>query len=180
MNELRFARIISAVAHPFVLTPLTVALATGNLRWTAIIAGVTLLPIIAVLIWNVRRGVWSDFDVSRRDQRSGLYWLAIPLLLLAAFLIDAPPAFTRGMLAVGVILVIGLAGNRFLKTSLHMMFGAYSAVILLRLSPWSALVMLPVVLALAWSRWRLKRHTLPEITFGTLLGAAAGLYVILV
>lgn len=177
MNELRTARVISAVAHPFVLMPVTVALATGNLRWTAILAGVTLLPMTAVLIWNVRRGVWSDFDVSRQDQRSGLYWVAIPLLILTAYLIDAPPAFMRGMLAVTVILVIGLAGNRFLKTSMHMMFGAYCAVILVRVSPWTLAVTVSIVAALAWSRWRLDRHTPAEIASGVLLGLAAGLYV---
>jgi membrane-associated phospholipid phosphatase len=178
MNELRVARIISAAAHPFVLSPLTIALATGNLRWTAILAAVTLLPMTAVILWNVRRGVWSDFDVSRQDQRSGLYWVAIPLLLLTAYLIDAPPQFKRGMFAVAVILLIGLAGNRFLKTSMHMMFAAYSTVILARVYPWSLAVMLPICAALAWSRLRLQRHTPAEIAAGVLLGAAAGLYVI--
>ncbi len=178
MSDLRLARIVSAAAHPFVLVPVAVSLATGNLRWTAILTLITLLPMTAVIVWNVRRGVWSDFDVSRRDQRSGLYWVAIPLLILTTVFIDAPPALTRGMLAVAVVLVIGLAGNRFLKTSLHMMFAAYCAVILVRAYPWSPALTFPLVATLAWSRWRLGRHTPVEIAAGVVLGLAAGLYAI--
>lgn len=179
MNELRIARVVSAVAHPFVLAPLTIALSTGSLRWTATIAAATILPMLFVIVWNVRRGVWSDHDVSRRDQRSGLYWVAIPLLVLAAFLLDGPRSFQRGMLAVAASMVIGLVGNRFLKTSMHMMLGTYCAVILAQVYPWSAAISLPVLAALAWSRWRLERHTPAEIVAGVLLGAAAGLYTIL-
>jgi membrane-associated phospholipid phosphatase len=179
MNDLRIARIISAVAHPFVLIPLTIALSTRNLRWTATVAAVTILPMLLVIFWNVRRGVWSDMDVSRRDQRSSLYWVAIPLLVLAAVFLDVPRSSLRGMLAVAAILVAGLVGNRFLKTSVHMMLGTFCAVILTRVYPWSPVVSLPILAALAWSRWRLERHTPTEIAVGLGLGAAAGLYTIL-
>lgn len=178
MNHLRVARMISVAAHPFVLVPLTISLASGNIRWAAITAAVTILPVFAVMAWKVRRGVWSNYDVSRQDQRSGLYWIAIPVLLGAIFLLDAPPRFTRGMIAFAAALVIGLAGNRLLKTSMHMMFAAWCTVILARAYPMSLVAMLPVVAALAWSRRRLDRHTLAEIIAGVILGVAAGLYSI--
>jgi hypothetical protein len=179
MNELRVARVLSAAAHPFVLVPLTILLATRNLRWAGIIAAVIILPLTLVLRRNVRRGVWSDFDVSRRDQRSGLYWVGIPLIVIAAFLIDAPPSFRRGMFTVAALLLVALAGNRFLKTSLHMLLGAYCAVILARVYPWSAAAMVPLLIALAWSRWRLERHTPAEIATGLLLGLAAGVFTVM-
>jgi len=174
-----FARIVSIAAHPLVLSPLTIALTTRNWRWTAIVAATTILPIAVLIFWNVRRGVWSDFDVSRRDQRSGLYWVAIPLLILTALLAGGSPQFTRGMYAVAALLVIGLAGNRFLKTSMHMMFGAFCAVILARVYPWSPALSVPLLALLAWSRWRLERHTPVEIAVGLLLGIAAGVFTIL-
>ena len=182
MNALRLAHAVSIAAHPFVLTPLTVALATRNWRWTAIIAGTMILPLTLVIARNVRRGAWSDADVSRRDQRSGLYWAAIPLLAVAAIVLlmqGAPASFQRGLLAVAFLFAAGLVGNRFLKISMHMMFGAYCGVILVRVYPWSAAVMVPLVAALAWSRWRLERHTPTEIAVGIALGAAAGIYAIL-
>jgi membrane-associated phospholipid phosphatase len=171
----RLARLISIAAHPLVLSPLTVALASRNWRWTLIIAASTTIPIAAVLLWNVRRGVWSDFDVSRRDQRSGLYWIAIPIFAVTAFLV---PAFTRSMLALVCILLIALALSRFQKTSLHLLFGAFCAVILWRAYPWSAFVMAGVLVALAWARWYLKHHTPVEIATGTLLGLVVGIYTI--
>lgn len=171
----RLARLISIAAHPLVLSPLTVALGSRNWRWTLTVAASTILPISAVILWNVRRGVWSDFDVSRREQRSGLYWVAIPLFLAAAFLV---PAFTRPMLALVAVLIVGLALSRFLKTSLHMLFAAFCTVILWKVYPASAFAMAGVLAALAWSRWYLGHHTPAEIAVGTLLGTAAGIYTI--
>ena len=175
------ARVISVAAHPLVLSPITVALATRNLRWTAIIAATLFLPLVAVIARNVRRGAWSDFDVSRHDQRSGLYWAAIPLLVIAALVfwrIGASERFMRALLAVAFLFAAGLIGNRFLKISMHMMFGAFCAVILARVYPWSLVVMIPIVAALAWSRRYLERHTSVEIAVGLLLGAAAGLFAV--
>ena len=174
----RLARLISIAAHPFVLSPLTAALAIRNLRWTLILVASTVLPLAAVLLWKVRRGVWSDYDVSRREQRSGLYWIAIPMFAAAAFLAPLPPWFRRSMLSLVCALVIGLLLDRWLKTSLHLMMAAFCAVILWRVFPWSAVAMALVLAALAWSRWILKRHTVPEIITGTILGLAAGIYTI--
>ncbi|HEX6083456.1 MAG TPA: hypothetical protein VF266_02960 [Thermoanaerobaculia bacterium] len=175
LSTQRAARLISIAAHPLVLSPLTVALASRNWRWTLIIAASTIIPISAVILWNMRRGVWSDFDVSRRDQRSGLYWVAIPIFIATAFLV---PAFTRSMLALACALAIALALSRFQKTSLHLLFASFCAVILWKAYPWTLLVMALVLAALAWSRWFLKHHTPVEIATGTLLGIAAGIYTI--
>jgi hypothetical protein len=179
MNELRVARILSVALHPFVLAPLTVAIATRNWRWTAAVAATTILPLAVVLIRRTRRGAWTDFDVSHRDQRPGLYYVAIPLLALAAIVVwwlGATPAFLRSFLAIAFLFAAGLFGNRFLKISLHMMFGAFGLVIIARLYPWSLFLTLPLLVSLAWSRWRLERHTPAEIAVGLILGLAAGLF----
>lgn len=172
------ARLLSILLHPFVVSPLTVALVTRSARWTLLIAATTLLPITLVLLWNVRRGVWSDYDVSRRDQRSGLYWIAIPLFVAAAFLVPAPPWFQRAMLAFCAVLAVGLAADRWLKTSLHLMFAAFCSTILADLWPWSPAVTVPLATSLAWARWHLGHHTPAELAAGTLLGVGAGLYTV--
>ena len=172
------ARLLSIILHPFVLSPITVALATRDWRATAFVGAATILPILAVLLWNLRRGVWSDFDVSRRDQRSGLYWIAIPLFAAAGVFLPAPPWFARSMLALVCALVIALAAGPLLKTSLHMLFALFCTAVLAKACVWSPAVMLPLSLALAWSRWHLQRHTPWEIAAGSLLGLAAGLYTI--
>lgn len=176
------ARALSIAGHPFVLIPLTVAAATRNLFWTAVIAASTTVPLLIVVFRNVRRGVWSDFDVSRRDQRSGLYVAGIPLLLGTAILLyalGASPRLLRAVAAGGLMLLSGMLGNRYLKISMHMMVGAFCAVTIGRLYPWSAAGTFPFLAALAWSRRRLDRHTWPEIAAGSLIGIAAGLFAIL-
>ena len=178
MNDLRMARILSAVLHPFVVAPLTAALATRNWRWTGAIAATTILPLTVLLIRRTRRGAWTDFDVSHRDQRPGLYYAALPLLAVAAlavWLLGAPPWFLRSFLAIAFLFAAGLVGNRFLKISLHMMFGAFCLTALARLYPTSLFLTLPLLAALAWSRWRLERHTMIEIAVGIVLGAGAGI-----
>jgi len=179
MNDLRTARILSAVLHPFVVAPLTVALATRNWRWTGIIAATLILPLTVVLIRRTRRGEWTDFDVSHREQRPGLYYAAIPLLAISAVLVwslGGPPRLLRSFLAVAFLFLAGLVGNRFLKISLHMMFGAFCVLIITRVYPWSLFLTIPLLASLAWSRWRLERHTPAEIAVGLLLGIAAGAF----
>jgi hypothetical protein len=181
MNELRIARILSAVLHPFVVGPLTAALATGNWRLGAAIAATIILPLTIVLLRRTRRGTFSDFDVSKREQRPALYYAALPLVALAALVVwwmDAPAAFLRSFLAIAVIFLIGLLGNRFLKISLHMMIGTFCTVVIWRVSPASLAATLPLLTALAWSRWRLERHTLAEIAVGLALGAGAALWLV--
>ena len=172
------ARAISLGAHPFVLIPLSVGLATRSLFWTAIIAASTTIPLLAVILRNVRSGKWSDADVSRPDQRSGLYRAGFPLLALCAvilYLLGANPQLLRGVAAGTAMFAAGLLANRWLKISMHLMFAGYCGVAVTRLYPEALLPSLAVVLALAWSRWYLKRHTVTEIIVGLALGLTCAL-----
>ncbi|HVG23963.1 MAG TPA: hypothetical protein VND45_07400 [Thermoanaerobaculia bacterium] len=173
----RLARLISVVAHPLILSPLTVAAASRNWRWTLVVAAATIVPLSAVILWKMHRGVWSDFDVTRRDQRSGLYTVALPLFAAAALFLPEP-GLRGAMISLLVVLLIAFFASRWLQTSLHMLFAAFNAVILWRVYPWSPLVMLPLGAALAWARLRLRHHTPPELAAGTILGLAAGIYTI--
>jgi hypothetical protein len=170
------ARTLSVIGHPFVLIPLMVAVATRNWIPTAIVGAVTILPLLVITVRNVRRGVWSDHDVSSREQRGGLYRAALPLLAISALLLwlmDASPRMMRGFTAAAVMLAIGLLGNRFLKISLHMMMAAFCAVTIIRLHPNTVYAIVPFVAAIAWSRRKLERHTWTEIVVGVAIGAAA-------
>jgi hypothetical protein len=170
------ARAVSVAGHPLFLILLTVAAATRNWVWTAVLAAATVLPMVFIMVRNVRRGSWSDLDVSRRDQRSGLYRVAIPLVAataLALHLMGAGPAMMRGFAAAAAMLLAGVLGNRYLKISMHMMAAAFCAVTLGRIYPHSPILTVPCVLAVAWSRRKLERHTWMEIFVGTVIGAGA-------
>jgi len=172
------ARALSILGHPFLLGPLTIAALTRSLFWAAVLAASTTVPLLVIIARNVRRGAWSDFDVSRHEQRSGLYYAGLPLMALAAvllYLLDASPALLRGVAAATVMFLAGLLGNRFLKISMHMMVAAFCTVALARTYPWSPLATIPFLAALAWSRRHLDRHTWPEIATGIAIGTACAL-----
>jgi len=173
------ARAISVVGHPFILIPLTVAAASRSLLWGAVIAASTTVPLGAIILRNVRSGKWSDVDVSRHDQRSGLYRAGLPFILLAAvilYFLGASPGMLRGLAAAAVIFTVGLVGNRWLKISMHMMFAGFCAVAISRSFPAVATVVAAGVFlaALAWSRRYLDRHTWTEIAVGVVIGLACG------
>lgn len=176
LSSTTFARFLSIAGHPFILIPVMVAAATRNWIPTAVVAAATILPMFVLTLRNVRRGVWSDHDVSRREQRGGLYRAAFPLIALSALLLwmlDANPRMMRGFAAAAVMLAAGLLGNRFLKISLHMMTAAFAAVTIIRLYPNTVYAIVPFVAAIAWSRRKLDRHTWAEIVVGIGIGGAA-------
>lgn len=175
-STIPLARALSIAGHPFFLIPLMVAIATRNWVSTAIVGAVTILPLLAITLRNVRRGVWNDHDVSSREQRGGLYRTIFPLIAISALLLwlmDGNPRMMRGFAAAAVMLAIGLLGNRFLKISLHMMAAAFCAVTIIRIHPNTVYAIVPFVAAIGWSRRKLERHTWAEIVAGTVIGAAA-------
>jgi hypothetical protein len=163
------ARCLSLAGHPFFVIPLTVAFATRSWRSAAVIAATTTLPLTLIIARKVRRGTWSDADVSRRDQRFGLYFLMIPLLVLTGLVLHLTgtgPGLMRGVIAGAILLAAGLLAN--------MMFDAYCAVIIFSILPRAAPLLAIFVAAVAWSRHKLDRHTVPEILTGIVLGLATG------
>jgi hypothetical protein len=174
----RLALFLSVAGHPFVLVPLTLLAVTRHWVWPAVIAASSTLPMLGIIARRVRRGTWSDYDVSRHEQRSGLYHVAFPLLAVTAlvlYLMDAPAGMLRGVAAGAAMLAAGFLANRWLKVSAHMMFAAFCGVLVAHAIPAAALPALALVAAVAWSRRALDRHTWPEIVTGAIFGAIAGM-----
>jgi hypothetical protein len=180
-STILLARILSIAGHPFLLIPLMIAVATGNRVWTAVVAACTVLPMFAITVRNVRRGTWSDHDVSRREERTRLYRALFPLIALSAvvlYFLGAGPQMMRGFAAAAVMLALGILGNRWLKISMHMMTAAYSGVVIAWLHPAATWGIVPFVAAIAWSRHKLERHTWPEIAVGIIIGAASAFFAV--
>jgi hypothetical protein len=180
-STILLARILSIAGHPFILIPLMIAAATRNRVWTAVVAACTILPMLAITLRNVRRGTWSDHDVSRREERGGLYRVAFPLVALSAvvlYFLGAGPRMMRGFTVAAVMLALGILGNRWLKISMHMMTAAYCGFTIAWLYPATTWAILAFVAAIAWSRHKLERHTWAEIAVGLAIGTAAGFFAI--
>lgn len=181
-TTLLLARALSVAGNPLFLMPITIGAITSNWRWMLIIACTTTIPLLVITARKVRSGRWSNFDVSRHDQRLGLYAWGTPLFLLGAlvlYLSGASPRMMQGVAAGGLMFFAGIVGNRFLKISMHMMFSTFAIVLIVRTWPWSALVMLPFLTGVAWSRLVLERHTRAEVVVGTTIGLVAGVLAVL-
>jgi hypothetical protein len=178
------ARWISILGHPFVLIPLLVAAVT--VRWlpperVAVIVGIVLLvsvvPMLLLMSRRVRSGAWTNYDVSVREQRSGMYPVAMAIAgctTLILWAIGTPRTVLAGVVATLVLIVIASVVNLWLKISLHTAFAVFTAISLISLGWGVTVAGLVLALAIAWSRLELGRHTWPEVVGGALLGAVVG------
>lgn len=155
------------------------SLATGEVfvAWGWAVAYL-LLAIVAPFLYLVRlvqRGAVTDLDVQRREQRprpllaaiaaTGVGWLALQ--------IGGAPLPLRALAcgAWGELVLILVITLRW-KISIHCATAAGLAVLLwgtFNISPALAFV---GVATIAWSRWRLRRHTWAQTAAGTALGSA--------
>jgi membrane-associated phospholipid phosphatase len=176
----RLATAISAIGSPPVLTIAAVAYA-GSGAWPWIVAYVTigvLLP-LGYLVWLVRQGRVTDLDIQLREQRAG------PMLATAGC-----AALAWGLLWVGsaplslVVLAGGLCLEALLllaitlrwKISVHCAAAAAAAVVIGSGlgTPWTLIC----VALVAWSRVRLRRHTVAQTIAGSALGLGVAYVVV--
>jgi membrane-associated phospholipid phosphatase len=175
---------VSVIGHPFVLVPLTTLYAVSRESGLGTAAGsagavalAAVVPVLALVVIGVRRSAWSDHDVSDREQRSGFYralFVVLPAGSIALWFLQ--PTLRRGILTSWALILASMAANRFVKSSLHVGFAAFCATSL-PLPPAGSMLAALAVIAIAWSRLVLKRHTLLEVVLGAVLGAAAGLWL---
>jgi membrane-associated phospholipid phosphatase len=177
------ARTLSVIGHPALLMPVAVTAGASvagvppQLLRVALAAAVAVSVIVGLYsLWQVRAGRWAHVDASHPRERSQLNLFLAALLCAAAVLLwvlRQPPAVLAGPLlaALLVLLTHGLLG--WLKVSLHAAFAVYAAALLWPNLP-ATLAVLLLAAGVAWSRLVLRRHTLPEVLLGLLLGAAFG------
>jgi len=177
------ARALSMIGHPALLMPLAVTLgilgadAPPRLLQVALSTAVLVAVIVGLYsLWQVRAGRWAHVDASQPRERSQLNLFLALLLFGAAGLLWAlgqPLAVASGA---GVMALLVLAAHllrRWLKVSLHAAFAVFAASLV-----WPSIVGVVLIIALAagvaWSRLVLRRHSLPEVLLGLVLGAAFG------
>lgn len=180
--QLRLASVLSVAGHPFVLMPITVAVATRAAWLSVSLAVGTLLLLMAVIAHRVRHGRWSDHDVSDSGQRHSLYPVAIATLgtsTMLAWQAGVTPGVVWGFAVALGVLVGAAVITRWTKVSLHTMWGAFCASVLVGSGIEIALVFGAFVACLGWSRVVLGRHTLGQVVIGGALGCLGGGLVVL-
>jgi membrane-associated phospholipid phosphatase len=178
------ARWLSIVAHPFVMIGVMVGTAAAArqtageaLRSVAIVVLFTVVPLLVLMIRNVRSGAWENPDASNPPERPTLYLVGVLALvgLLAYLSVFGPRAFlVRGVVATLGMFAACAFATRWIKISLHMAFGALAASALALMGSVVGYALILVLPALAWARLTLKRHTPLEVALGTVAGTVAG------
>lgn len=177
------AKIISFIFHPvffFLIMPyLIIYRQTGNsffaLKWTVFSSIFIVIAGVLILLGRVK-GVFSDFDISKREERSKfyfiVYFLAIIYFVIALFFKGAffPLSIIIFGLIVGVVIFDFV--NRRVKASLHIGVASSFVISISILYGINAFFfVLLLVPLLIWSRLVLKKHTLKEEIAGGILGS---------
>ena len=144
------------------------------LKWEAFSALFVAIAVTIVLIGR-RRGIFSDFDLSKKEERYEFYFL---ILIFGAIYICVSLFFKgifypMSIIAIGIAFGIGLFDflNRYVKASNHVAVAcAFATTIFLLYGAFFFLAVSWIVPILAWARSFLRKHTLKEAIVGGALG----------
>jgi membrane-associated phospholipid phosphatase len=177
------AKLITNVLNPFLASFIVIILLafkgtvsiTEAIKWASISLVLSVLPVLAMVIYLVRRKKLDGIFMNPRQQRTGVYLIASVLGAIGCGLLwyfKAPEllavAFAAGLAA--IIVFMGI--NLFWKISVHTAFMSGAVAILIIAygvaAAWT-LVLLPPV---AWARMELKQHSVVQVAAGAILAAA--------
>lgn len=188
-HDKAIARWISHIISPHIVgVILTAAIAwqysdnPGAIMWWLVgLLPLLVVPPLVYLMWLVHRGQLGDIYMPDRESRliplvvlmlwlvfcMGLmYYLSAPVVLLA--LVLAATVLTGALGLVTVFWKISFHGAAISAavTTTMMMAGS---------SAWPIMLLVPLV---GWARVRLKRHTLRQVVYGSLVGALLALFFV--
>ncbi|PJK06758.1 hypothetical protein CO610_09895 [Lysobacteraceae bacterium NML95-0200] len=134
----------------------------------------------AYVLWRWRRGDWGTVDASDKRERASLYAVILPVILALALWQGGWASVTgRALLYFALALMLAWLGNRWLKTSLHLLGLGFAVPVAWQLCPWVGVLLAACLPLLAASRLALGRHTLLEVMAGSILGLAAGVWALI-
>ncbi|GGU96173.1 hypothetical protein GCM10010211_74210 [Streptomyces albospinus] len=149
--------------------------------WGVTAAGCAVLGVM-VIVLGVRRGWWSDWELSRRAERPLPLACATTgalVVWLACWWLGAP----RELLVPAALAPLGgaafLVCTRRGKVSLHTSAAAGGIALLsVEVSGWCAVAGVPLLALVGWSRVRLGAHTARQVSAGGVLGAGLTVLVL--
>jgi hypothetical protein len=184
----RIALGISRLAHPLMLVSLFILYSNFMIHdaktavWTSLgILGIAVIPLIGWNFRKTRKGEYSNFDVSIREQRFSMFGVIFILsFLLVGFLYVSgqPYIILIGSLMLIEALFLVFLLNFWIKASLHMTVSTFICFGLLPLNPMLTGVLCSIIPLIAWARITQKRHTWEEVGAGLAIGLITGLQLL--
>lgn len=181
----KIASFISIIGHPFLTLPVSAVIVFFTfetfqkaLLHSAIIVVGFFVPLAIKMHLSVKKGTYTNFDVSNKTQRQSWYIFAILLLLavtVVLFVTNQPRNLCLSVLFALLLLTISKIMNYFIKSSLHVSFTIFLAFLIIPINLVIGLCFLAFTVLIAWSRLTLKRHSLKEIIAGAIIGLTIGI-----
>ncbi len=164
--------LVSAMAFQFSDDPRSIVL------WLALVIPLLVVPPLIYLLWLVHRGTIEDIYMPNRKTRLRplavlMVWLLGCLGLIRYW--EAPPVVESFVLAATILVGILSLVTLFWKISFHgaaISAAATTTVLVAGSYAWPVVLLVPLV---GWARVRLKRHTLRQVIYGSLLGVLIAL-----
>lgn len=164
--------LVSAMAFQFSDDPRSIVL------WLALVIPLLVVPPLIYLLWLVHRGTIEDIYMPNRKTRLRplavlMVWLLGCLGLIRYW--EAPPVVESFVLAATILVGILSLVTLFWKISFHgaaISAAATTTVMVAGSYAWPVVLLVPLV---GWARIRLKRHTLRQVIYGSLVGVLIAL-----
>lgn len=129
-------------------------------------------PILIWIVWNVKNGNYSNFDVSNRNQRKSLYFFisgCIGVYLIYNYITTGTADVL--MIFLMLLLLVLQFSNYFIKSSMHTAFNVFVAALFFSESPFLGIIWSVIAALVGITRVILKRHTTKEVLTGAALAA---------
>lgn len=146
---------------------------------------ILLLLIIPIAIWiyrNVKKGNYTNMDVSNRKQRHSLYIFIIVatiVFLAVDYFLHREIDWTIMMLC--IMLILMQVSNFFIKSSMHTSLNIYVAALFFAINPMIGIFWFLLSVVIGITRIILKRHTPQEVISGAVIAIFVSLvYLIMV
>ncbi len=181
MTPQRTARALTEVGAPAVLLgvlPVVLSLATADtvavgIAWAVVTAVFFAIAPFTWVLVGVRRGRLTDHHIGRRSQRRGPLLVGLACMIigwLIALVGHAPATLVAYLGTVLLEAATAVAVTLVWKISLHSWIAALGATALVIVfGPW-ALLTIPLVAGVAWSRVRLGDHSPAQVGAGLAAG----------
>lgn len=141
------------------------------------------LVLISCFLWyGVHKKFFTDFDVSKKEQRPLLFFVSFIMLAvyLGGILLFSGPSILAVIavcLLVGIIFVSVI--NTRIKASMHLATLSAMVVPFVFVNRGWSIALLSLIPIVAWSRISLKRHTRNEVIVGSIVGTVLSLSIYL-
>jgi len=131
-----------------------------------------IIPIFGWIYWNVKKGNYTNMDVSNRKQRNSLYifnFFIISIYIAALFYTKQNFDYILIIIFLLILMIVMFLSNFFIKSSMHTSFNVFVSALFFSINIYFGFSWLFLTILVAISRVILKRHTVKEVIMGAFI-----------